>query len=247
MLAATLLLLADLEIASVTPVKDVVTTDETFRVAVRVHNRGPEAAKDVKVTLGVNALTFMKNVDAPEGWTCEQGPIFGYTLACTAPSLAPEAEAEFTMTLASPQHLAMTYRVGGRVEASSQDGDEGNDVRQKGIPIDATEANAELSLTAAAEASRVKVEVRNAGPHDAREVMVVLSEAGHLPLKASGRGWKCDGPLCTRPALKAGTTATLTVATAAPPPGGKAVVSARVRAEQNRESAKDNGATVTLP
>ena len=247
MLAATLLLLADLEIAAVTPVKDVVTSDETFRVAVRVHNRGPEAAKDVKVTVGVNALSFMKNVEAPTGWTCEQGPLFGYALACTAPSLAAEAEAEFTMTMASPQHSAMTYRVGGRVESSSEDGTPGNDTLQKGIAIEGTEANAELSLTARTEANRVKLEVLNAGPHDAREVMVVLSEAGHLPLRASGRGWKCDGPLCTLPALKAGTTATLTVATAAPPPDKKAVVSARVRAERNRELAKDNGAKVTLP
>lgn len=247
MLAATLLLLADLEIASVTPLKDVVTTDETFRVAVRVHNRGPEAANDVKVTVGVNALSYLKNVEAPAGWTCEQGPLFGYALACTAPSLAAEAEAEFTMTMASPQHMAMTYRIGGRVQSSSEDGNEANDVRHKGLPIHGTDANAELSLTATAQANRVKLEVRNAGPHDARDVMVVLSEAGHLPLEASGRGWKCDGVLCMRPALKAGTTATLTVATTAPPPGKKAVVSARVRAERNRESAKDNGSTVTLP
>ncbi len=247
MLAATLLLLADLQIASITPVKDVVTPDETFRVSVRVRNRGPEPAKDVKVTVGVNALSFMNSLEAPGGWTCEQGPIFAYALACTAPSLAPDAEVELTMTLASPQHSAMTYRVGGRVESSSEDGTVGNDTLQMGIPIHGTDANAELSLTATTEANRVKVEVRNAGPHDAREVMVVLSAAGHLPLQASGRGWTCDGALCTRPALKAGTTATLTVATGAPPAGQKAVVSARVRAERNRESAKDNGATVTLP
>jgi hypothetical protein len=238
MTLAALLLLADLEIASVKPVKPTLTTDETFTVAVRVHNRGPEAAKDVKVTVGVNALSFMKNLSAPKGWTCEEGPIFGYALSCTAPSLAPDADAELTMTMASPQHSAMTYRVGGRVQSSSEDGNEANDRREQGIPIEATEANAELSLKATKESNQTHVEIRNAGPHDAREVMVVFS----APIQASGRGWKCDGTICKRPLLKSGATATLKVNAAS-----KATVSARVRAEKNRESAKDNAANVTLP
>ena len=242
MTLAALLLLADLEIASVTPAKPALTTDETFTVAVRVHNRGPEPARDVKVTVGVNALSFMKSLSAPKGWTCEQGPVFAYALSCTAPTLAPEAGADFTMTMASPQHSAMTYRVGGRVQSASEDGNEENDVREQGIPIEATKSNADLSLKATANANQIDVEVRNAGPHDARDVMVVLSEAKGLEFKASGRGWKCAGAVCTRPQLKAGTAASLKVA-AVP----QATISARVRAEQNRESAKDNAAKLTLP
>ena len=242
MTLAALLLLADLEIASVKPVKPALTTDETFTVAVRVHNRGPEPAKDVKVTLGVNALSYFGKVAAPKGWTCEAGPLFGYALSCTAPAMAADGDAEFTVTMASPQHSAMTYRVGGRVQAATEDGNGANDRLEQGIPIEATKSNAELSLEATAEAKQLNVEVRNAGPHDARDVMVVLSEAKDLTFKASGRGWKCSGAVCTRPKLAAGTSAALKVA-AVP----NATISARVRAEQNRESAKDNAAKVTLP
>ena len=243
MTLAALLLLADLEIASLQPVKPSVTTDETFAVTVRVHNCGPEEAKDVKVTVGVNALSLLKELSAPKGWTCEQGPVFGYALACTAPSLAPEAEADLTLTLASPQHLAMTYRVSGRVQSGTGDVNRANDRREQGIPLEATDVHAELSLKATAEANQVNVEVQNSGPHDARDVTVVLSEASHLDFKASGGGWKCTGAVCTRPLLKAGATAALRVATARSP----ATLSLRVRAEKNRESAKDNGAKVTLP
>ena len=247
MMLATLLLLADLEIASVTPVKNTLTTDETFTVAVQVRNRGPEEAKDVKVTVGVNALSFMQGLTAPNGWTCETGPIYGYALSCTTPSLAPDAEASFTMTMASPQHSAMTYRIRGRVQSSTGDGDETNDTREVAISTIATKTNADLSLTATSEANQMNVEVRNLGPQDARDIMVVLNEANGLPITASGRGWKCSGVICTRPLLKLGATATLKVRTAAPAPGTKATVSARVRAESNRESAKNNAAKLTLP
>ena len=69
MLAATLLLLADLEIAAVTPVKDVVTSDETFRVAVRVHNRGPEAAYeqlDAQFLRAIHLVELRLRLDQPD-------------------------------------------------------------------------------------------------------------------------------------------------------------------------------------
>lgn len=236
---ATLLLLADLEVTSVAPAKDVLITDELFRVAVRVHNRGPAEAKDVKVKIGVNTLTFMNDLAAPKGWTCEQGPQFGYALACTTPSLAAEAEAEFNVTFATPQHSAMPYRIGASVESATEDAVPANNLKEKVVSVVSSETNAELSLTARAEANQAKIEVLNAGPHDAREVMVVLNEA----FAASGDGWKCEGKLCMLPLLRAGTSATLTVRADA-----KARVSARVRADRVREAViKDNGVKVTLP
>ncbi|HEV7239724.1 MAG TPA: CARDB domain-containing protein [Thermoanaerobaculia bacterium] len=235
---AALLLLADLEVTSVAPAKDVLITDELFRVAVRVRNRGPAAAKDVKVKIGVNTLTFMNELAAPKGWTCEKGPQFGYALSCTTPSLAAGAEAEMNVTFATPQHSALSCRIGAVVE-SPNDSEPANNLKEKVVAVVSSETNAELSLTARAEANQVKVEVRNAGPHDAREVMVVLNEA----FAASGNGWKCKGKLCTLPLLRAGTSATLTVRA-----GAKATVSARVRADRVREAViKDNGAKVTLP
>ena len=242
MTLAAILLLADLRIASVIPSKPTLTTDETFSVAVKVRNARDEEAKDVKVTIGVNALSYLKSISAPQGWTCESGSTFGYGLSCTTPSFAGKAEAELTMTLASPQHSAMTYRVGGLIQSATEDGS-GPDARaEQGIGIEATESNAELSITATTEANQVNVEVKNAGPKDAKDVTVVISEAKKLELKASGSGWKCRDGVCTRPALKAGMTASLKVA-AVP----QASLSLRVRAEKNRESAKDNAARVTLP
>jgi hypothetical protein len=244
MLAAALLLLANLEIASVTPTKDVLTTDEVFRTTVRVRNNGSEAAKDVKVKLGVNTLTFFRGLEAPKGWTCENGPLFGYALSCTTASLPSEAEAEFTMTMASPQHSAMPYRIGARVESPKNP----DHVLEKVVAIVSSETNAELSLTATAEANQVKVTVSNAGPHDAREVMVVLGEANKLALTASGNDWTCDGAICTLPLLRAGANSSFLTQTAAPPTGKKATVTARVRADRIREAViKDNGAKVTLP
>lgn len=245
---AALLLLADLEIASVAPAKDVLTTDELFRVAVRVRNHGPAEAKDVKVKVGVNMLTFMNDLAAPEGWTCEAGPVFGYALSCTTPSLAAEAEAELTVTMATPQHSAMPYRIGASVQSSTEEAVTANNLREKVVAIVSSETNAELSLTAVHEANQVKIEVRNAGPHDAREVMVVVNEANRLAFAASGEGWTCAGGICTLPMLRAGTSSGLAVQTAAAPPGTKATVSARVRADRVREAAiKDNGAKVTVP
>jgi len=245
---AALLLLADLEVTSVAPAKDVLTTDELFRVAVRVQNHGPAEAKDVKVKVGVNTLTFMNDLSAPQGWTCEQGPQFGYVLSCTTPSLAADAEAEFNVTFATPQHSALTPRISGSVESTTEDANPENNLNHKSVSVVSSKTNAELSLTARAEANQVKVEVRNAGPDDARDVMVVLNEASHLAIAASGKGWKCKRALCTLPLLRAGKSATLTAQTAAPPAGTKATISARVRADRVREaSIKDNGAKVTLP
>jgi len=244
MMLSTLLLLADLEVTSVAPAKDVLITDELFRVAVRVRNHGPAEAKDVKVKVGVNTLTFMNDLSAPKGWTCEQGPQFGYALSCTTPSLAAEAEAELNVTFATPQHSAMPYRIGGRVESATEDKVATNDVKETVVSVVSSKTNAELSLTARAEVNQVKVEVSNAGPDDARDVMVVLNEANHLALAASGKGWKCGGGLCTLPLLRAGTSATLNVQAA----GEKATISARVRADRVREAViKDNGAKITLP
>ena len=134
-------------------------------------------------------------------------------------------------------------RGGADDDAGVAEDGSGPDARaEQGIGIEATESNAELSITATTEANQVNVEVKNAGPKDAKDVTVVISEAKKLELKASGSGWKCKDGVCTRPALKAGMTASLKVA-AVP----QASLSLRVRAEKNRESAKDNAAKVTLP
>jgi uncharacterized membrane protein len=248
MILTALLLLADLEIASVTPTKDVLITDEPFHVTVVVKNHGAEAAKDVKVKVGVNALTFMDHLVAPKGWTCEEGPQFGYVLSCTTPSLAPEAEANVTIEMAAPQHSAMPYRIGATVQSSTEETTDAKNLLEKVLSIVSSPTNAELSLTATSEAKQVNITVKNAGPDDARDVMVVITEAQKLAFHASGDGWTCKDQKCTRPLLRAGKSATLKVETVAPPAGMKAVVSARVRADRIREAvSKDNGAKIAVP
>ena len=244
MILSALLLLAGIEITSVVPTKDVLITDEPFQIAVHVKNNGDAEAKDVKVKLGVNTLTFMNDLAAPKGWTCEHGARFGYAVACTTPALGPGAEADFALAMAAPQHSAMPYRIGARVESA----DHQDHVLEKVLSIVSSETNAELALTATIEAKQVNVEVKNAGPDDARDVMVVINEASGLAFAASGDGWKCKDEICTRPLLRAGTNAALKVKTAAPPAGKQATVSARVRADRIREAViKDNGVKVTVP
>ncbi len=241
MIVTALLLLANIEITSVTPSKDVLMTDEPFHVAVHVKN-GATETKDVKVKLGVNTLSFMNELVAPKGWTCERGARFGYAVSCTTPSLAANAEGDFTLTMAAPQHSAMPYRVGARVESG-----DASDVKEKVLSIVSSKTHAELALTTSVAAKQVKVEIKNAGPDDARDVMVVVESSG-LAFTASGDGWKCKDAICTRALLRAGTSASFKVVTAAPPDGKQATVSARVRADRIREDViKDNGAKITVP
>jgi hypothetical protein len=242
---------ADLSV-SVHPAKELLVIDETFRVVYRIRNEGPDEAKGVHAKFGVNALTFIDAIQAPEGWTCEQGPLFGYVLACTTSSLAAGSDAEFTLTLATPQHSAMTYRIGASVNAVTGDPAPENNNPQKGVGLESSETVADLALTARAEANQVRIDVRNAGPKDARGVMVVLAEESGLTLTGTGKGWKCGAPgarlTCSRAELRAGTRSGLSVTSAAPASGRNVKVSARVRAEKIRENTtRDNAASVTLP
>lgn len=248
MILATVLLAltADLEIFSVTPAKTEVFTDETFAFSVGVRNNGPATAENVKVNVGTNASSLLRAIVAPPGWTCDaQGPRFGYGFVCTTPSLDAASEAELKVTLAAPQPSAMTYRVGASVSAGSEDPQRPNNRREANLALLVSRTNAELVMAArpAQSAEKVTFDVRNEGPDDARDVLAVVEGAS----KVSGKGWKCvpstTGVVCTRPALKARTTATLDARGA---DGTK--ISARVRAEQNHDSKPlDNASSAAAP
>ena len=229
-----LALTADLEIVSVAPSKTEVRTDETFSFTVRVRNHGPDAAETVKVNSGINASSLLRKIDAPPQWTCDaQGPRFGYGFACTAPSLAAGAEAEFKVTLAAPQPSAMTLRVGATVSAKSTDPKRLGNRRDENLALLVSKTNAELSMTArpATDAERITFDVRNDGPDDARDVTIVLEHA----TLASASGWKCapsaTGVVCTRAVFAKGATSSISAR-------GKSAarIEARVRAEQNHDS-----------
>lgn len=235
---------ADLEVFSVIPAKTEVYTDETFAFSVRVRNNGPETAGNVKVNVGTNASSLLRTIVAPPAWTCDaQGPRFGYGFVCTTPTLGAGSEAELKVTLGAPQPSAMTYRVGASVSSKSADPQRTNNRLEANLALLVSRSNAELAMTArpAESSEKVTFDVRNEGPGDAREVLAVVEGAS----KVSGKGWKCvpagTGVACTRPALKAGTTATLDARGA-----DVAKISARVRAEQNHDSKPlDNAASAT--
>lgn len=238
---------ADLEITSVVPSKASVFTDETFQFTVRVLNHGPDAAGQVSVAAGPNALGLLKNITAPQGWTCDGArPRFDYALVCSTMTLAANATAEFVMTLGASQHTAMTYRVSAIATASTPDPVGQNNRREVPLSLQTSETHAELELTAADDTKgRARLEVFNHGPHAAREVTVV---AEGVALSASGTGWQCTAPgvsvACTRATLAAGERAVLTLrpTNAATP---TVVIASRVRAEKIYDEKGSNNATRT--
>jgi hypothetical protein len=225
-----------LEILSVLPAKETVRTDETFTFAVRLRNAGPDAAQEVKLRAGSNASALIHAIEGPPDWKCDQsGPRFTSVTICSTATMPALAEVEFRVTAAAPQPSAVTFRVGAAVSA-------------KGIPSKRLEANlnligadsrSELSTSARKiDDERAAFDVRNDGPDDAKEVVVVIANAA----LASAEDWTCaptgHGVVCRRATMKAGTASTFEAR-------GKssAAMEAQVRAELNlEEKPRDNAA-----
>jgi len=245
---------ADLEILSVTPNLSTVTTDQTFIVAVRARNHGPDAASHVSVAAGANALTLLRGIQGPAGWTCDTPTVrFGYAATCTAPTLAANTEVELLLTLSAPQHTAMTFRVTALTGTTTIDPVELNNGRQTGVPLMTSETHSELALAAETNApGRATFTLLNNGPHEARNLLVVFGQGqpDGPTLSASGSGWKCAAPstsvACTRTALAFGATTTLD-ALALAPAGATVAIDARVRAEQIYDAnGRNNAASVNV-
>lgn len=231
-----MILAALLEILSVLPAKKSVNTDETFTFTVRVRNPGPEAASEVKLRAGANAEALIRSIEGPPEWKCDAaGPRFASVAICTTPALAPNAEAEFKVTLAAPQPSAMTYRIGAAISAKGIK----PRLLEENLVLKPSEVNAELSMSARKlDDERAAFEVRNDGPDEARDVLVVIANAA----LASGEGWTCEptahGVACTRATLAAQTTAPLEARGSS-----STTMEARVRAEKVLEmQPRDNGA-----
>lgn len=231
-----MILAALLEILSVLPAKKFINTDETFTFTVRVRNAGPDAANEVKLRAGANAEALLLSIEGPPEWKCDAaGPRFANATTCTTPSLAPDAQAEFKVTLAAPQPSAVTYRVGAAISAKGIR----TKLLEENLVLIPSEPNAELSMSARKlDAERAAFDVRNDGPDEAADVLVVIAGAA----LASGDGWKCEptthGVACTRAALAAKTTSTIEARGTS-----SAALQARVRAEKNLETEpRDNGA-----
>jgi hypothetical protein len=240
---------ADLEIVSIAPSSPSVMTDETFQFTVRVRNLGPDAAQQVSVAAGVNALSLFRSITGPPAWTCDAPrPWFGYALNCSIATLEPLAEAEFSVILGAPQHTATTYRLSARAATPTADPVNQNDTQQLNMTLRSSPVQAELAMSAVAtEPGRVRLDVRNNGPDAAQELTAVVTGS---EVTVSGSGWNCGAPgthvACTRGTLSAGATAALLVrATDVTKP--TVVIESRVRAEKNDDSNRANsGTTVTV-
>lgn len=255
MILAALLLAAtaDLSVIEAVPNKTSVQYDETFSVTARVYNAGPDAAENVQVLIGGNGSTFLMGITAPAGWTCDPLPRFTSAVSCRAASLAAAAEARFTLTLTAPQPTANTYRVGASVNADSTDSRRGNNVYQWDMVLVAPPRSAALRVTGTPAANpvaeggeiRVRYDVHNAGPDDARDVLVLFTS--EVPFTVSGAGWSCMGVTCTRPELRAGTTAPIELRATAPAAEDGISIFAHVRAEQIFDSdRRDNESLLTI-
>lgn len=248
-LAAT----ADLAVLEAVPGKTTLAYDETFTIAARVRNFGPDAAENVRVTLGGNAFSFLMSATAPAGWTCDPLPRYASALACTAPALASGAEARFTLTLTAPQPAANTYRAGASINSSATDTPRSNNTLERDLVLVSPARAAALRITPVPAANpvaqgseiRVRYDVHNAGPDDARDVLV-LFESQH-PFTVSGAGWSCVNTACTRTELRAGATAPIELHATAPAVESQVDFFARVRAEQIFDSdRRDNDSFLRL-
>ena len=254
MIVAALLLAAtaDLSVLEAVPGKTTVLYDETFSVTARVHNTGPDAADSVRVLVGGNASSFLMNVTAPAGWTCDSLPRYALAVTCTAPALAATAEARFTLTLTAPQPAANTYRVGASVSSAADDPQRTNNVRETDMILRSPEPVAALRVTAAPASNpvilggeiRVRYDVHNAGPDAARDALVLFES--DLPFTLSGAGWSCTGRVCTRAELGAGTTAPIDLRATAPASGDEISIAAHLRAEQIFDSDRRDNESVLV-
>lgn len=241
---------SDLEILSLVPSQQSVVNAETFHYTIHVRNAGPDPAQNVRFAAGANHMAFFRGIVAPEGWTCDSNtPLFGYGLTCVRDVLQSQESAEFVVTLAAPQPTAMTYRISAVISSDTPDAQPGNDRHDLSLSLGASRHIADLSLAAKMDGAMAKLEVRNAGPEEAKELtLIIRHDAASPAIRAKGRGWKC-GPdashvVCTRAALSNNTSAPVEVHA---PSGEAVVVTARVRSEKSYDPKRNETATITLP
>lgn len=258
MIAALVLAAAvDMGVVAVAPSKAEVRYDETYRLTVRVRNFGTAAAPNAFVIIGGNSPGVIVGIDTPAGWTCQSPG--RESIQCRTPSMAAGAEAEMAVTLTAPQPTPIAYRVGAQTGA---DGDDtpANNYTDVSIALLDPGRHADLVLTMQLERNPVRegeeiraaVDVRNEGPDDAHDVLVAFAQDidPHVTLLVSGAGWSCapagSNVLCRRAELRAGASAPLVLRATAPRREVTVRLSARVRAEANRDFGNGNLRTFTI-
>jgi hypothetical protein len=215
----------DVGFASFRPKKTVARTGEDFTMRVDVANRGPDDAPNVRLTLTSSELnTLFAGVEGPAGWDC--GPLqYTATIDCSNALLPAGADHELRIRLQIPMYVPDgDMDLTGRLFSSGFERNPADNFRPAKISVHPSEIRADLELTIPSlprypigSDAVVPVDVTNAGPHDARNVLVVFTRGTNapLPLHAEGEGWACEAAgaeqvACTRPLLAAKTSAPIT-------------------------------------
>lgn len=110
----------------------------SLEYAVTVENAGPDAAQFPGMGISLNAALADLTVSAPAGWSCEAPAVSGdtTTLACTADTLAVDADAVFGISAIAPE-AALGTQVVLTAAATSQtaDPDEANNDATASIEV----------------------------------------------------------------------------------------------------------------
>ncbi len=198
---------------------DPVVAGQNLTYTIAVTNSGPDPALTVQMSDTVPTHTTFQSLTAPSGWSCTTPPVNDTgPITCTTASLGSGATATFTLTVKvtpSAPHGTNVSNTASAVSATF-DPQPGNNSATATTGI-VTQADLRIQKRgpSSAEVAQVfayTIEVSNAGPSDAQNVVVSDPLPPHTSfVSASGSGWTCalSGTVvtCTRGGLPAGASA----------------------------------------
>ena len=188
---------ADLSVTVQAP--DSATPGAAMAFSASVANAGPSAASAPAVGFAFDAELPDLAIQAPEGWSCD-APVVGggeTVAACSADTLAADAQAQFALTATAPASEAGgTISVAASVAAQSHDPEPGNNEASDSVQVSAA-ADLALAIEGPAQSPattalvRYVYRVRNNGTAAAQAPHLVVhgnTVAGTLTAPA---GWRC--------------------------------------------------------
>lgn len=201
---------------TMSPSKTTVASGEKFDVTVTAANHGPADAGYTVVILNVNQEQQLLTMTPPAGWTCEEP--WTDTATCTVDNFVAGTQAVFHATVhTSNTNEGFPFQLNASISIGPGDEQDDNSVSRE-IEVVRHPSTAALAIHAEPQQSSVPpgqpatitVNVHNAGPAPATNV--VVRSWFHLDATAQlqGAGWTCSGRTCTRPSLAAGQSAPIT-------------------------------------
>ena len=204
---------------TMSPSKTTVFSGEKLEVTITARNNGPVDAGYQGVSLSANQDQQLLTITAPAGWTCEEPRTD--TASCTVDNFRAGSQAVFRATVHVsttgedyPIALTATVSIGGPDDVLDDNSvsREIQVVRHPSTAALSIHAEPQQSAVPPGQTATVTVNVHNAGPDPATNVVV---RSWYSPVEApnaqlQGAGWTCSGHTCTRPSLAAGQSAPLT-------------------------------------